>query len=117
MPRIGIVAVSTPLKGGTFQYTLSMIDALRRLPEHDYTIFTTRENHHYNDLNLPIVYLPSFLTTALRFVAVRMFGFNRLGLFCGVDKVVAPIYTTRLLASSRPFAFTLHDLQERYFPE
>ena len=31
--------------------------------------------------------------------------------------VIAPIYSTRLLASSRPFIMTIHDLQERYYPE
>jgi glycosyltransferase involved in cell wall biosynthesis len=34
-----------------------------------------------------------------------------------MDKVIAPIYSTYLLASAVPFAFTLHDLQEKYYPE
>jgi glycosyltransferase involved in cell wall biosynthesis len=117
MSKIGILAVSTPLHGGTFQYTMSMIDALQRLQEHQYTIFTTRDNGHYRKLGLPVVDLPSFASTALRAVLVKLFGVKRFGLFADIDKVIAPIYSARLLASSRPFAFTLHDLQERYFPE
>jgi glycosyltransferase involved in cell wall biosynthesis len=117
MSEIGILAVSAPLNGGTFQYTISMIDALRRIPEHQYLIFTTANNHHYDDLGLPVVYLPNLISTALRAVAANLFGAKRFGLFERVDKVIAPIYSMRLLASGRPFAFTLHDLQEKYFPE
>jgi glycosyltransferase involved in cell wall biosynthesis len=38
-------------------------------------------------------------------------------IFRVVDKIIAPIYSIALLTSSRPFAFTLHDLQEKHFPE
>jgi len=117
MSKIGILAVSAPLNGGTFQYTISMIDALKRLPEHDYTIFTTVNNHHYDELGLPVVHLPSTVSMVFRAVATRIFRSRRFGLFDSVEKVIAPIYSTCLLASGRPFAFTLHDLQEKYYPE
>jgi glycosyltransferase involved in cell wall biosynthesis len=31
--------------------------------------------------------------------------------------LISPIYSTRLLATRKPFLFTLHDLQEKYYPE
>jgi glycosyltransferase involved in cell wall biosynthesis len=117
MNHVGIVAVSEPKFGGTFPYTLSMIEALHRIPGYRYTIFTTRRNHAYDKLGSPIVRLPSVLPALCRWGGVT-FGMSKwLGLFAQVDKLIAPIYTTYLLASRRPFAYTLHDLQERYFPE
>jgi glycosyltransferase involved in cell wall biosynthesis len=115
--HVGIVAVSHPGLGGTFQYTLSMIDALLRIPGNRYTIFTTSDNHAYDNLGAPVVRMPSFLPALVRGVGRRLTVSGRMGLFGEVDKVIAPIYTTRLLASRRPFAFTLHDLQEKHFPQ
>jgi glycosyltransferase involved in cell wall biosynthesis len=114
--HVGIVAMSSPALGGTFQYTLSMIDALRRIRKNRYTIFTSAKNHSYDALGLPVLPLPSAGRTVIEIVRANLLGGER-RLFSEVDKVIAPIYTTRLLASQRPFVFTLHDLQERYYPQ
>jgi glycosyltransferase involved in cell wall biosynthesis len=60
---------------------------------------------------LPIVPLPSPLAV------LAGVGRTNRALFAEVEKVIAPIYSTYLLLSPRPFAFTLHDLQERHHPE
>jgi len=109
--------MSQPALGGTFQYTLSMIDALRRIKKHEYTIFTTKSNRSYDDLGIPIVRLPSAGRTILEILRTRLQLGDGRGLFAGVEKLIAPIYSTRLLASRQPFLFTLHDLQEKYYPE
>lgn len=114
--HVGIVAMSGPALGGTFQYTLSMIDALRRIRKNRYTIYTSANNHSYDALGLPVLHLPSAGSTLVELVRVNLLGRER-RFFSEVDKVIAPIYTTRLLVSRRPFVFTLHDLQERYYPE
>ena len=118
MSHIGIVAVSRPEIGGTFQYTLSMIEALRRIRKNRYTIFTTVTNHSYDSLGFPVHHLPTASRTIIELLrATLTFGEKKGRLFSEVDKVIAPIYSTRLLASRRPFLFTLHDLQERYYPK
>lgn len=117
MSYVGIVAMSEPALGGTFQYTLSMIEALRRIKKNKYTIFTSASNHSYDDLGLPIARLPSAGWTILEILRTRLLPGKRGGLFSEVEKLIAPIYSTRLLASRRPFLFTLHDLQEKYYPE
>ncbi|CAK0754676.1 mannosyl-N-acetyl-alpha-D-glucosaminyl-diphospho-ditrans,octacis-undecaprenol 3-alpha-mannosyltransferase / alpha-1,3-rhamnosyltransferase [Gammaproteobacteria bacterium] len=112
MKKIGILATARERNGGTLLYTQSMIEALRRLPQDHFqwTLFTLHNIHEYDDIGLPIVRLPgAFSIAASRFVGVD--------LFASVDKVVAPIYSTAILATRRPFAFTLHDLQEKYYPE
>jgi glycosyltransferase involved in cell wall biosynthesis len=117
MSRVGIVAMSRPALGGTFQYTLSMIDALSRVKKNSYTIFTDANNHAYDDLGLPVQRLPSLGKTVLEFLRIRALPGDGGGLFADVDKVIAPIYSTRLLASRKPFLFTLHDLQDKYYPQ
>jgi glycosyltransferase involved in cell wall biosynthesis len=117
MSHVGIVAMSEPALGGTFQYTLSMIDALRRIKKNKYTIFTSATNHSYDDLGLPIVRLPSAARTVVEILRTRLLPMNGGGIFSDMEKLIAPIYSTRLLASRQPFLFTLHDLQEKYYPE
>lgn len=112
MTKIGILATARQSNGGTLLYTLSMIEALRRLPSQRYscTIYTPEDNHEYDALGLPIVRLPG----KLRMTLDRLRGRR---LFDEVDTIIAPVYSMKLLASRRPFAFTLHDLQEKHLPE
>ena len=62
MSNIGILALATPDHGGTFQYTLSMIEALLCLPEHRYTLYALPGNRAFDRFRLPIVPLPSPLS-------------------------------------------------------
>lgn len=112
MTKIGILATAQERHGGTLLYTISMIEALSRLPKDQYSclIFTTKDNHEYDALGLPIARLPN----AFRLIVNRILGKDPLG---AVDKVIAPVHSSILLLSTRPFAFTLHDLQERHYPE
>ncbi len=112
LTRIGILAVAQQRNGGTLSYTLSMIETLRRLPVDAYglTIYTTAGNQNYDGLGLPVVELASTPNLAIGCLLQK-------DPFEAVDKVIAPVYATILLATRRPFAFTLHDLQEKHFPE
>jgi glycosyltransferase involved in cell wall biosynthesis len=112
MTKIGILATARQANGGTLLYTLSMLEALRRLPSPAYacTLYTAHDNHEYDALGLPIVRLGG--TTGV--FAARLAGRR---LFDEVDVVLAPVYSMKLLGTRRPFAFTLHDLQERHLPQ
>lgn len=117
MTHVGIVARSKPIFGGAFQYTQSMIEALLRIPGNRYTLFTGADNDSYERLGLPIVRLPPTVLAFGRFLANNVRLSNSSGLFHQVDKVIAPLFSTYLLTSCRPFTFTLHDLQEKYYPQ
>ena len=112
MLTIGILAMARQGHGGTLLYTRSMIEALLRLaPErHALVLYTQADNHEYDAAGVRVERLPS----PARIVLTALSGRR---LFEAVDVVIAPIYSTVLLASARPFAFTLHDMQERYLPE
>jgi glycosyltransferase involved in cell wall biosynthesis len=117
MSKVGIVAVSRPEFGGTFQYTLSMIAALRLIPGNEYRIYTESHNYFYDNLGLEIIRFPGLLKSALAILQGRLGLGADAGFFPEVEVLIAPIYTTRLLVGRRPFAFTIHDLQERYYPQ
>lgn len=112
MRRIALLALARERHGGTLLYTRSMIEALKLLPADRYRtrLYTTIDNAEYDDCGLPIVRLPG----ALAIAAARLAGGDP---FAGEDLVLAPIYSTRLLATRLPFAFTLHDLQEKHYPQ
>ncbi len=112
MMKVGIIATAREKNGGTLLYTLSMISALSRLPSNKYqfVIFTQTDNHEYDALGLPVEPLPNLWSVLVK----RLIGRDY---FAGVDKVVSPVYSMTLLVCGRPYAFTLHDLQEKYYPE
>ena len=112
MIRVAVLAKARTGHGGTLLYTRSMLQALSRLPagRYAFTVHTQADNPEYDGAGFPVVRLPA----ARRIAAGALLGRK---LFAGADAVLAPIYSTALLASAAPFAFTLHDLQERHLPE
>ena len=112
MTKVALLALAGQRNGGTLLYTRSMIEALTRLPRERYrfTLYTSDANHEYDDLGLPVVRLPGGPSIAASWLAGR-------DPFGDADCVVAPIYSTILLATRRRFAFTLHDLQEKHYPQ
>ncbi len=66
MTHVGILVTARPINGGTFHYTLSMIEALCRLREHKFTIYSPNEMDALTHLGLPIVRLPGLKEAYLR---------------------------------------------------
>ena len=116
MTDIGILVTARPINGGTFQYTLSMIEALYTLREHRFTIYSAHGVNELHRFGLPIVPLPG-LVRAFSRAAAGSWRASGDKLFTQVEKVIAPIYSPYLALSNRPYIFTLHDLQEKYYPE
>ena len=105
MIKLGILATAREKNGGTLSYTISMIQALSLLPSETYSliIYTQRGNKCYESLGIKVLYLNhwEFFKNA----------FNK------CDLIISPVYSIKLLFLSKPYIFTLHDLQERYFPK
>jgi glycosyltransferase involved in cell wall biosynthesis len=111
MITIGVLAVARQRHGGTLLYTLSMLEALRRLPTAYRTVvYTAADNAEYDGVGIPIVRLPRPATMVARWLAGR-------SVFRGADLLLAPVYSPALLLGGLPFAFTLHDLQEKHYPQ
>ncbi len=112
MITIGVLAVARRRNGGTLLYTLSMLDALSHLPRSSYrvVVFVEPDNDEYDDCGFQRIAVPG----PVGLLANRILGRNPYDL---ADVILAPVYSMMLAMCGRPFAFTLHDLQERHYPE
>jgi len=113
MVKIGILALARQINGGTLPYTFSMIEALESLPSSSYstTINTQKNNPEFDKYRSP----KFFVKSILQLIFCRFFKLKND--FEDADIVFSPVYSLKLLFINKPFIFTLHDLQEKYFPE
>ncbi|MBV9564982.1 MAG: glycosyltransferase family 4 protein [Bradyrhizobium sp.] len=117
MTKLGVLALAGPDFGGTYQYTLAMLQALRHTRGFAVTLYGDPDNPDFRQTGYPIIpFAESRARQLVALAAARL----QIGLpdpFAAQDILLAPIYSLMLLHTLRPFAYTLHDLQERYYPE
>ena len=126
--KIGILAFGPP-GAGVYQYTQSIIDALKKDKTKNYIIFCNKGEDIYDNYGLEVrkVTIPK---TNLIEKFVRFFQFlffirkpwfftqNEISKFSDVDLIVSPfVLAYPHFFLNKPFIFTLHDMQERYYPE
>ena len=115
--KLGVLALAGPDNGGTYQYTLSMLQALRHTSGFQITLYGNPQNPDFTELGYPICgFTESRLQQLTALTADRM-HIRLPDPFMSQDILLAPIYSLALLHTSKPFAYTLHDLQENYYPE
>jgi glycosyltransferase involved in cell wall biosynthesis len=114
--RLGVVALAGPRNGGTYQYTLSTLHALRHTTGFEITVYGDPENREFKAFGYRLRRFAEPRWRRLLSFAASMAGLRLTDPFASEDIVLAPIYSLALLHSKKPFAFTLHDLQERYYP-
>jgi glycosyltransferase involved in cell wall biosynthesis len=115
--KLGVVAISRPEYGGTYQYTLSTLQALRHVTDFAVTLYGDPHNPDFQASGFPISPFSESRKDQLKALITYRVGKRLADPFASEDIVLAPIYVLALLHTSRPFAFTLHDLQERYYPK
>jgi glycosyltransferase involved in cell wall biosynthesis len=114
--KLGVLAVAKPRSGGTFQYTMSMLHALAFLrTEFDITLYCPWGNNYYAHLDFPIKRVPAM--RIIDAVLACLTSLHTFELFGREHILLAPVCSPYLLHTRKPFAFTLHDLQDRYYPE
>jgi glycosyltransferase involved in cell wall biosynthesis len=115
--KLGVVALAAPDNGGTYQYTLAMLHGLQHTRGFEITLYGDPANPDFVELGYPIVrFAESHARKLVALAADRMHVPLR-DPFVSEDVLLAPIYSLALLHTSKPFSFTLHDLQENYYPE
>jgi glycosyltransferase involved in cell wall biosynthesis len=115
--KLGVLATAGPGNGGTYQYTFAMLDALRHASGVAVTVYGDPQNPDFQKLGFPIVAFREPYARQFRALAADRL---RIGLgdpFAAEDVLLAPIYSLALLHTSKPFAYTLHDLQQLYYPQ
>jgi glycosyltransferase involved in cell wall biosynthesis len=115
--KLGVLALAGPGHGGTYQYTLSMLQALRHTTGFRITLYGNPENPDFTELGYPICGFSESRLQQLTALAADRMHIRLPDPFASQDVLLAPIYALALLHTSRPFAYTLHDLQENYYPE
>ena len=117
MTKLGVIALAGTDNGGTYQYTLSTLQALRHTSGFDITLYGDPQNQDFAELGYPIRAFAEPRGRQITSLAARSLHIGLPDPFVSEDVLLAPIYSLSLLHTSRPFAFTLHDLQEHYYPE
>ena len=128
MKKIGILAYTKKEDGGVFQYTQSLIDSLKMDKKKEYIIFTNIDNHVFDNntievrkINKPYENVTIKIIRLLQrlFFIRKAFFFkkNELNAFADIDFFISPgISCYPHFYLNKPFIFTLHDMQEKYFP-
>jgi glycosyltransferase involved in cell wall biosynthesis len=114
--RLGVVVLARPENGGTYQYTLSMLQALRHTSGFDVTLYGDPTDPELIKAGYPIVAFSESRQRQLSALAADRLGVKLTDPFASEDLLLAPIYSLALLHTAKPFAYTLHDLQEKHYP-
>jgi glycosyltransferase involved in cell wall biosynthesis len=115
--KLGVLALAGPDNGGTYQYTLSMLQALQHISGFEITLYGDPQNRDFIELSYPISRFTETRRQQLMALAAHKIRLRLADPFVREDILLAPIYSPTLLHTSKPFAYTLHDLQENYYPE
>lgn len=115
--KLGVLALAGPDNGGTYQYTLSMLQALQHTSGFQITLYGDPQNPDFAEFGYPIHSFGESRAQQLAALIAHRMHVRLPDPFASQDVLLSPIYALSLLHTSKPFAYTLHDLQENYFPE
>ena len=129
MIKIGILAFGRKDDGGVYQYAQSIIDALKEDKNKIYIIFCNKNDDRFDKYDLEIRKIDKpqnkisekIIRVFQQLFCIRnpwFFTKKELDIFADIDIFLSPsisIYPHFYL--NKPFVFTIHDMQERYFPD
>lgn len=114
--KVGVLFNANQNKGGVFQYSMSVVNSLKQ-NEYITELIVYTNNKDLVLENIEIIYLRQYNFLFYLAVFCGLINFFPKILFRSSDLIFAPSYSPLLFISSRKFIFTLHDLQEIYYPE
>ncbi len=122
--KIGILTIASPDGGGTYQYTLSLLEALKlyskkdeyiqiRHPDFpkllDKDIVINKKNSILLKLkHLSHVYAGFFLGNPVPDIPAELLG---------IDLIISPTISLLPFHLQKPYIVTIHDFQQEYYPE
>jgi glycosyltransferase involved in cell wall biosynthesis len=129
MKKIGILAFGDKYSGGIYQYTQSIIDALKEDKTNAYIIFCNKDDDRFDNYALEVRKIDKSKSSLIKkFIKVLQLLFfirrpwfftkNELDSFEDINMFLSPtILAYPHFYMNKPFVFTLHDMQERYYPK
>ena len=115
--KLGVLALADPGNGGTYQYTLAMLQGLQHVSGFEITIYGNPDNPDLAAYGCPIIPFGEPYARQLAALAADRLHMGLSDPFAAQDVLLAPIYSLSLLHTTKPFAYTLHDLQQVYYPK
>ena len=128
LKKIGILALVNEKGGGVFQYTQSIVKALTYDKENDYVIFCNKRSTKFDNFGFEVRKFDKhnsfFFTKIIKLLELNFnFSINlsltkqEKEIFNDIDFFISPTITAYPhYFLNKPFIFTLHDMQERYYP-
>ena len=114
--KVGVLFNTDQNNGGVFQYTMSVIRSLDQNETiNELIVYTNNKALNFNNIKVVYIQHNNFLFYLSFFFG--MINFYPKLLFKSLDLLIAPSYSPLLFLSKPKFIFTLHDLQEFYYPE
>ncbi len=121
--KIGIFALCSKADGGVYQYTISILDALSNDYSNDYILYVADDrlfsNYRFEKRIVPVInrgfqkyfnYVALFFNVNF-FFKKNTFLYKDLHFIISTNTTFSPIYFLGI-----PYIYTLHDLQEEYYP-
>ena len=127
--KIGLLAFGDKHGGGVYQYTQSSIDALKKDRTNEYVVFCNTDDKRFDKSGLEVRKIDEpiknilikiirvlqrlfFIRKSYFFTKQELYVFKDIGMFLSPAISVYPHFYI-----DKPFIFTLHDMQERYYPD
>jgi len=129
LKKIGILAFGDKNGGGVYQYTQSIIDALKTDNTNKYIIICNKDDNRFDNLNLEVRKIDKPKSNIVQkiirafqhlfFIRKHYFFSNsEFKLFNDIDIFLSPVISAYPhFYLNKPFIFTLHDMQEKYYPQ
>lgn len=126
LKNIGILVLATQRGGGVYQYSQSVVDALKDDSSNRYIIFCYDEDERFDGSGLEVRKIKKTkyhiikrnIIECLLFLNPSYFYKKKyLNIFEDIDCFFSPSITAfPHFFLKKPFIFTLHDMQEKYYP-
>ena len=98
--KLGVLALAGPDNGGTYQYTLSMLQALQHTSGLEITLYGNPKNPDFAELGYPIHNFAESRAQQLAALIAHRMHVRLKDPFVAQDVLLAPIYSLALLHTS-----------------
>jgi glycosyltransferase involved in cell wall biosynthesis len=121
--KIGILTLPSPDSGGIFQYTLSILEAMKKITEssNKYEVIQIRYESFPKILDKDYIIknqkAPIGLKIRRIIHALTGIKIGNLAPNIDVDFIISPTISLLPFHMEKPYSVTLHDFQQEYYPE
>lgn len=128
MKKVAVLAFGNKHVGGVYQYTQSIIDALKKDTMNTYIVFCNTDDNRFDYYGLEVRKLDIQTRSIVKKIIQAFqqllflrkpyfFTESEFEAFSDIDIFLSPaISAYPHFYMNKPFVFTLHDMQERYYP-